>query len=210
MANPKFSINKTAFNPLSLIIPAGGEVAANITGKFIRCMEADGPFEIAFEEFPKRFPFDLGVELITYEDELFTKIRLFNSGSEAIACEFLYGYGEIKDDRLNVVQRRITSIMQNQDAENEFVTSATVSLANTASIAFSGVPTGTQVRRKALIVTNQDSAGSLEISDGTNVGAIVFKESNFLLEGAGPIEIHNNSGGAITCKFMEVWYVNNL
>ena len=209
MANENRTLRKTVFNPLSLTIPANGEVSANITGKFLRCMEADGPFEIAFQEFPKKFPFDLGVELITEGEELFTKIRLFNDTANIIETEFLYGHGTIKDDRLNVVQRRITSVMQNQDAETEFLVSATTSLANAGTIAFSGVPTGTQVRRKALIVTNEDAAAKLEISDGTNVGAAIFAESNFLLEGSGAIEIHNNSGGVVTCKFLEVWYVNN-
>tara|TARA_R110000803_G_scaffold188111_2_gene250522 strand:+ start:2816 stop:3463 length:648 start_codon:yes stop_codon:yes gene_type:complete len=154
-------------------------------------------------------PYSVGEGEEVPEGNEFTTITLKNDSADDITFEVFVGRNRRIDRRLNVVDGRLASVERVMSNSTEILSSATVSIANAGSVVFSGVPTGTQIQRKAIIVTNEDAAGKLEISDGTNVGAMIFKESNFLLEAAGSIEIHNNSGGVITCKIMEIWYVNN-
>lgn len=94
------------------------------------------------------------------------------------------------------------------DAYTETVGSAVVAINNNASIAFPGTPNGKFIRRRCLIVSNEDPAARLRIRDamGNNCSTIEPKSSQVIFS-AGPLYLFNNSGGAVTFSASETWYV---
>lgn len=209
MSNPFVTLEKTEFSELNVSIPANSEITRDITGEFLRCMEASGSFKIGFQHSKKEFNFDVGVQIRTVNDELFTKARFINESAEAITARFLYGYGVVRDDRLNVVDGRLSSVERIMPAGTEIEVSTAVQILNGGSLTFDGVPTGNQVQRQSLIVTNEDPNNALDWTDATNVGGKIFAEQNLEFPLSGSITIANSSGGTITCKFTEIWFVIN-
>lgn len=204
--------NRAKYERISFTLLPGQTAEKNITGEFIYCVESNIGFDFGLDD-DRPIESDIGIEYRQEPGEAFTKIRVKNNDATAtLNCSFLYGYGKIEDRRLvPVAGRRVGILVEN--FPTEAVASATVSLpASTGTITFNGIPTGTQRERKALIVTNQEAAGgnNLNVVDSSgNVGMVIFPQQSIIIETNDELEITNTSGGAITCKFLEIWYTNS-
>lgn len=203
--------NKAKYERVSFNLLPGASTEKNITGEFIYCVDSNIGFELALDD-DRPIESDIGIEYRQEPGEAFTRITVVNtSATTTLRCSFLYGYGKIEDRRLvPVAGRRVGVLVQN--FPTEAVASATSSLpATTGTITFDGIPTGDQIERKALIVTNEAVAGgnSLQVeTKNGNTGLVVFPQSSIVIETNDEITINNISGGAINCRFMEIWYTN--
>jgi hypothetical protein len=75
---------------------------------------------------------------------------------------------------------------------------------------FNGVPSGNQLHRKAITVTNLDLANPLLVRDGSaNVICAVLPNTSLILPISGPVDIYNATGSSIAAYMGEIWYVEN-
>lgn len=72
---------------------------------------------------------------------------------------------------------------------------------------FSGVPSGSRIRRKAIQITNLDATLNLQVRDSAgHVGLIVFPETSITLPISEAVEIYNANGAAVACAVSEIFW----
>jgi hypothetical protein len=79
-----------------------------------------------------------------------------------------------------------------------------------ASAIFTGAPVGSQIQRKAIVVSNIDANNTLVIRDkNNNFCCAVFPNTSITLPISGEVRVFNPTGANIQCYVSEVWYEEN-
>lgn len=188
-------------------VPANGRKHIDAQGDHFYFTECNGTLRVSTDQTADA-PYSVGEGEQIFGGREFRRIILRNLSSEDVAFELFAGRNRRIDNRLNVVDGRLASVERVMPNSTEIVVSNQTQILNAGTLVFNGVPTGNQIQRKSLIVTNEHPNNALDWGDGTNIGGKIFAGHNIELEVAGSITIGNTSGGDITCKFTEIWFVN--
>lgn len=201
--------NTALYDRISFTLAANETAVKNISGQFIYCVDSNQGFDFAMDE-GRLIESDIGIEYRQVGDQLFTKIRVSNPNATELRCSFLYGFGKIEDRRLVPVAGRRVGILI-QEFPTQYLGSGITSIAATTTETFDGVPSGDQVSRKELVVTNLESLGGnfLQIQDSSsNEGRVVLPQQSIAVVSTDEIQVRNTTGSAIACRIDEVWYTN--
>ncbi|NVK16707.1 MAG: hypothetical protein HWE35_21250 [Rhodobacteraceae bacterium] len=79
-------------------IPAGERLEVARPGEFLVCLEASGPFKIAFDQSGTETDFEAGLSFKVPQG--FQRIRIYNPNTAAISVRLGFGRGELRDARL--------------------------------------------------------------------------------------------------------------
>lgn len=201
--------NKAVYDRISFNLAPGAEAEKNISGQFIYCVDSNRGFEFSMDD-GRPIESDIGIEYRQINNELFTKIRVRNNNAVALNCSFLYGFGEIIDRRLVPVAGRRVGVLI-QDFPTQYLGSGLTSIAATSTEDFDGNPTGDQIQRKQIVITNLEALGGnfLQINDSSsNVGRVVLPQQTISIDTDDFVQIENTTGSAISCRVDEIWYTN--
>jgi len=159
-------------------------------------------------------PLNIGMGEKVPEGSYFTTLTLFNpSTNPTIYIELYSGFGDIIDNRLNIVRERPAGIQPVADAPSDVialpaVVAAGYSLAAGATMPLSTSAPAGYAQRRGFIVANADPNSSLQIvDDNGDVIGYVFAESTHSYYLSGAAGIKNATGTAITYAVGEIWYV---
>lgn len=127
----------------------------------------------------------------------FKRVELRNkSATNTIFVKIWVGFGDYIDRRFQLIE-----------SSTSYVANALTSIAATTAEIFNGVPSGSQIQRKSLYVSNNDSSNNLEIRDKDNVsGLIVFPKTAIVIPTSDEVEVYNPTGGGVACRVSEIWY----
>ncbi len=182
-------------------IAAGKVSNVNIFGRVFACTEANGPFEMRFND-GDWFAARKGVEWAMVGEDRFNKL----SFRAAVATEVEF-YGGNFFWHENVVVPVI------QVAKTKLIPGGLTSLAAGTSKILDTVPAGCSYR-KSVVVTNDDPAVDLQVDvdDPANPGtfvpaATVFFKQAWYLETSDKLRIRNASAGVVNCKIVETFYL---
>lgn len=188
---------------------ASGTQVIRATGDHFYLAEATGRLQIK-TDITAEAPYSLGEGEIVPAGNEFREVIIRNTTAEDITLEIFVGRNRRIDRRLNVVDGRLASVERVMHNSTRLYVDTKVTYANNDTKAFSGVATGTQIQRKSIIVTNEDTSANLDWTDGTNIGGKIGPGEKIELELSGPITIGNTSGGSITAKVSEIWYDSSV
>lgn len=129
----------------------------------------------------------------------FKSFDIENPNSSPVTLTMWVGFGEYIDHRTALI-----------DGYTQAVGSAFSTVPAVTARVFNGVPSGTQLHRKQIVVTNLDLANALLVRDQTQaVICAVLPNTSLTLPISGYVEIYNPTGSVIAAYMGEVWYVEN-
>ena len=83
----------------------------------------------------------------------------------------------------------------------------TVSLNAATGNTFSGIPSGNQIRRKCIQVSNLDPTLSLQLRDSSDAVLLtVFPETSITLPISESVKVYNANGAAVALNVSEIWW----
>ena len=174
---------------------------------FVRCLEASGPFNIAFD-LGSFFESGVGLGYRCIEGDVFNRVVIQNpdTATSAVSLTLVTGRMIVDDDRLNVIANRNSSYQPIIDPQSKVTGWAPGTLAAGANAAFTGAPSGTNYRRKNIYVTNLDTNFNLQLVDSTGfVFLEVFPLTSVTIETSGYVQVLNPNGSAVACRIGENW-----
>ena len=187
-------------------IAAGDTRQFNVPGNYFYFVENDGTLFVKTDIGASK-PYQLGTGEIVPPGSIFRFLELENKTANPIAIELYVGFGEFLDKRLNIVRERPASVQPVAEQNTEYVASATTSIGAGAGVTFTGTPGAGQLRRKAIVVSNRDTAAQLQVRDASGgPGTTVFGSTSITLPVSGEIEVFNATGGAISVYMAEIFY----
>ncbi|MFT3870473.1 MAG: hypothetical protein QM715_18645 [Nibricoccus sp.] len=130
----------------------------------------------------------------------FKRLEVKNPNLATAYVKIYSGYGRRNQNRPTVIEP--PTIIKGQA-----FTSLAASPAAGSSVTLSGIPAAGQLRRKAVIISNQDAANPVYIkdADGNFCEAVEFK-STAIIHVSGAITIVNTTAAPIPVCVSEVWY----
>lgn len=129
----------------------------------------------------------------------FRSLDIENPNASPVQLTLWVGFGEYIDHRTALI-----------DGYTQAVGSPYNSVPPMSARTFNGQPSGSQLQRKAIVVTNLDVANPLLVRDGNaNVICAVLANTSLTLPISGPVDIYNATGSAISAYMGEVWYIEN-
>lgn len=133
----------------------------------------------------------------------FNRLEIRNPNAFDVFVQVWVGFGEYLDSTYELIEapsKYYPVILTGQE------------IAASAYVILNGNPSGVQLQRKAVIVSNNDLANSLIIKDVdpiTNLpvtgGLAVFARTSIRLDVSGPIAIVNETASDIACYVSELW-----
>ena len=189
---------------------AGGETQRHaITGSRLWVIETPATVRAAFGE-REEIPLDLGFAVSLP----FSSVTFRNPNAAAVTFTIIYGTGEFRDSRLNVVTTRSGSYVRFYEGPSTYTEQGrTSSFADgAASGTLSGAANTTRGRRKFLIITNEDPLSELNIiqagqSTQAYTVAIVWPKTTIRLDTDASFIVKNFSGAAISAwNYCAVFY----
>ena len=194
---------REAFTRSSIVqkfsIPAGGTNSMGAYGQTFYVLGANAPIEIKTDVTPSK-PYRKGTGEEFPAELRFKRLEIKNPNAYAVTVEIWVGFGKYIDSRIEVQEN------------NTVITSALPAgtIAALTTLTLSGSPTGNQIQRKNLIVSNVDTAAVLQILDeNDDICAVVFPETSITLPISGVVKVRNNTGVIIACYVSEIWYYEN-
>lgn len=189
-------------------IPAASTRQFNVPGNYFYFVENGGTVWLKTDIGGSK-PYQLGTGEIVPPGSFFRFLELENRSAASIDIELYIGFGEYIDKRLNIVRERPASVQPVAEQPTAYVASATVSIAATTAVVFTGTPATGQLRRKAIVISNRDTAASIVVRDDSNApGTEVFPSTSITLPVSGEIEVYNPTGGAIAVYMAEIFYLD--
>lgn len=129
----------------------------------------------------------------------FRSLDIENPNAGQVTLVLWYGFGEYIDRRTALIDGFTVSV--GSPFNNVPAMSART---------FNGIASGTQLQRKAIVVTNLDLANPLLVRDGNaNVICAVIPNTSLILPISGPCDVYNATSAPITAYMGEIWYVEN-
>jgi hypothetical protein len=198
MSTPRKSI-------IDRILAPGQQAFFDSPGTSFAVIEADGPISIGFdEETPE--PWDMGTGYAAANGESFRRLNVINRSTLANRVVIITAYGEFRDNRLNFVPLRNVGI-PTLEAGTRVQGWAPGSIAAATAVTFTGLFTAPDKYRKALTISNEDSALKVQVRDPLgNVLLIVKAGDSAILPTSGEIQVYNPNGSAIQVRIGEIIY----
>lgn len=147
------------------------------------------------------------------EEQYFTALQITNENPVPITITLFAGFGDYIDKRTTIVGNRLQSILPTiepvvQAFSVKVVGVPVTAIAGGADIPTTGTPTPTQLRRKAILVSNLDPNLNLQLKDQDgNICHTIFNNTCQIIPVSGIITLHNPNGSSISCQFTELWWM---
>jgi hypothetical protein len=176
-----------------------------VSGRHYACIAADGTFAVRADN-NSQIESKLGHYFGDDKAPDFGKLTFYNYTAAAITVIYYAGqvfYKPTTNTTLSSVQVTVASVTKNAPT---YTKGTTASLASGATIAFSGVDGGGQVR-KSFSVFNDHATDELRVrgANGT-AGHKVPAQTGYPVETGGNLILHNPGANSITYYVMEVFY----
>lgn len=172
-------------------------------------VESDSDSEIGIktsrtqEEF-----FTVGTGKEFREDQFFTGLEVRNLSSAVVTIILFAGFGDYVDRRTTIVGNRLTSILPTIEAKTKPVGGQFTSINPNSTITLTGIPGAGQIRRKAIVVSNNDANLSLQIRDAAgNPLNTIQPASSHILPISEEVQIHNPNPSAVSLTYGEIWWI---
>lgn len=128
----------------------------------------------------------------------FNRVEIRNpSLTNTLYVKIWVGFGEFIDRRFQLIE-----------SNTEYVANVLTSIATISGATLTGIPSGSQIQRRSMLVSNNDSSNNLEIRDKNGVsGLIVFPKTSIILSTSDEVVVYNPTGSSIACRVSEIWYI---
>jgi hypothetical protein len=177
------------------IIPAGETFSAGVYGERFYFINATLPLEVKTNLTPFK-PYRKGTGELFTPEMRFNRLEVKNNNAVAVFIQLWAGFGEYLDTTAELVEG-YTTVYGN----------ATSSLAPVSSLTLSGNPSGVQIQRKSVIVSNLSNSDTIYIKDNAgNFVCAVFPLTSITLPVSGIVKVVNSTAGAIPVCISEIWY----
>lgn len=179
------------------ILQAGQTLAMPLSGRYFSVVEAPGLIGVKLDQAPESL-LEQGQQLNAGPADEFARVELRNLTTSPIRVAVWIGYTEFVDNRRAAIE-----------APTRFAPWSGTSLAATSGQKFLSAPgsMSRDVRRKCIVVTNEDPTLSLQIRDLSGVvGHTIFAQTAISLPISGDVEIYNANGAAVACRIAEIWW----
>lgn len=146
----------------------------------------------------------------TGEINFFESLEIENLNAFAVVIIMFAGFGEYIDKRTTIVGNRLSSILPTiEPATMAFsVVGATDTIAASTVIALPGAPTTAQLRRKAIIVSNDDPATLLYVRTAAGVRVCVVQpKTEIILPISEACQVQNPSASIVSATVSEIWWM---
>ena len=201
MQNPSLEIESYTRSSVvqSMSVPANSILAVSQYGQSFYFLGATSPIEVktdltAFKPYRK----GTGEE---FPNELrFKRLEIKNPNAYAVTVQIWIGFGKYLDNRFEVLDSYVKIVSALPAG----------SIAAATSLTLNGSPTGTQIQRKSIVVSNLDPTSDLVILDeDDDFVCAVFPRTSITLPISGVVKVRNTTGVSISCYVSEIWYVEN-
>lgn len=180
---------------IETVIPAGGTYGLSQYGDRFYIIESTGTIYVNTEVTAAK-PYNQRQGEHFLAELRFHRAEFNNRNSYPVYLKVWAGFGAFLDSTFNIIESFTTGLAQ-----------AATSIAAAGVVVLNGVPTGLQLQRKSVIVSNPDSALDLQILDAAdNLIATVFFRTSCTLPIASLVKIKNANGSAVTAAISEIWY----
>lgn len=176
-------------------IPANGIVGFDAYGQRFYFINSTAPIE-AKTDLTGYKPYRKGTGENFTDDFRFHRFEVKNSNAYPVFIQVFIGFGEYLDTTSELVESFTNA-----------VGSPYTAVAANTSLTFTGSPSGTQIQRKAIVVSNLDTANNIYVRDiNDNYIAAVFPKSTISLQISGPVKVYNGTAGSIPVCISEIFY----
>lgn len=183
-------------NLLTPIIPANGILALNVPGRYCYLVDAASRIGMRIGDQPESL-FAPGSGVAFPEGSDFERVELRNPTGAAQQVSVWVGYSEFVDRRIALIE-----------PETELVAWSGTQIGAASGVTFPPVLTTPRVRRKALLIDNQDPALPLHVRDvAGNVAFHVRAETTITVPASGIVEVFNPAGAPVACSVCEIYWV---
>jgi hypothetical protein len=183
---------------ITVTIPANGVLPYPVYGESFYFLGATAPIEAKTDKTSYK-PYRKGTGENFPAELRFTRLEIKNDNAFAVQVTLWAGFGQYIDNRFEIVDT-FTSI---QGWVSSQINAG-------ASAIFTGAPVGSQIQRKAIVVSNIDANNTLVIRDkNNNFCCAVFPNTSITLPISGEVRVFNPTGANIQCYVSEVWYEEN-
>ena len=175
--------------------------AVRVTGSMFQVKESSDDFEASFDG-QSFFPLQVGLGVRLVSNDQFTSLWLRNPSASSLYLEIYHGSAQVIDSRLNTVATRLSQ-----------VTIATVStriVSNSISIIAGNVvnhlgTNGGQQRIQVVITNTGSVALGLKSPSSPQVGATIYPNSSFTLQGNFTFGVWNQNVTAGSYQLLEIY-----
>ncbi len=179
------------------IIQAGATLRIPASGRYFSVVEAPGLLGVKLDQAPESL-LEQGQQLNADPEDQFSGVELRNLSDAPIRVAVWIGFTQFVDNRRSAME-----------APTRFAPWTGDSLAAATGQRFPAAPAANNrdVRRKAIVVTNEDPALSIQVRDYAGaVGHTIFAQTAVSLPISGDVEIYNANGAAVACRIAEIWW----
>lgn len=180
----------------SFTVPAGGSVEIYRQASFLTCLEANGEFEVSFDNAP-RVEFEQGLTFRTPGG--FDRLQIINPNASALTVRMGFGKGDVRDARLTIGgQLNMAEVMPDL-----LTTGAAVAAADAAVTLLAAANTA----RREIVVSN-DGVGKIYIGGAAGAaageGLPLAAGATLVLETTAAVYARNDSGAAVNVAVAEM------
>lgn len=187
---------------VNIQIEAGGFKSYPASGRFVRCLNSNGDFQISLNHGSKAY-FDAGMSRrLPIEDADYETVQVYNPNGFDLEVTLAIGFGDIEDDRLSI---------SNQSISTEEVPARSLDSFNAVSVIDQAAATAIlaqNLNRKSVILKNLSSMGAVWIGDsdvsGAGRGYPLNPNGEIELHTTAAIYAHNTSGIDCDVSILEV------
>lgn len=160
-------------------------------------------------------PLNIGMGEVVPDGSYFTALTLFNPDTNpTIKIELYAGFGDIIDNRLNIVRERPANVQPVADSPTDVIAlPALVALSNLiaagTTVPLSASPPAGYFQRRGVTIANADPNNPLQLVDGNGDAiGIIFAESTqvYYFSGDGGVKCPGVSD--IEAYVGEIWYIS--
>ncbi len=188
----------------SSVIPAGGYFNLEQFGNRFYFINATSGVLVRADQGVQK-PYRKGTgEDFEKQNAFFNRLEIYNPNAFNVYVQLWVGFGEYLDT---------TSELIELFAQYYAVPLTLSQIGAGAHVLLNGNPTGVQLQRKSIQVSNMDLANSLFIMDVdpiTNLpvttGFVVFPLTTIMFPVSGKVAVKNDTASAIVCYISELWY----
>jgi len=175
-------------------IPSGQTLGFPYSGNKFYIIDSTGELLVK-TEFTVALPYKQGQGQSFEKD--FQRIEFNNPGLSTVSFRCFVGFGEYRDQRFALLESQTQLVGSNETVIN-----------TGATLTFDGIPTGSQIQRKEIIIANLDTTSRLDIldKDDNMFTAIPFNQL-LSLQTSDLVKIQNNTASNVALRVGETFYV---
>ena len=197
---PEKPLDAEAFSRSSVVmvttVPAGKSVSFSQYGEAFYFITLTAPLEVKTEQTAFK-PYRKGTGERFPEGLRFKRLEIRNLSAFDISFQLWIGFGQYIDTTAEVVE-----------SYTKLVGSALSDIPALGEVEFDGAPTGFQIQRKQIVISNLDLANPVYVKDeNDNFCAACQPGFSITLPVSGYVKFVNTTASPIPVCISEIWYV---